>query len=225
MDTQNESGLPTSNNSNRKSSDLLPRFFRTDANKKFLSATLDQLTQPGTVKKLSGFVGRRNAKASTANDVYISASDSDRQNYQLEPVAVIKDELDNVNFYKDYIDHINHIETQGGVVNNHARLNKEEFYSWNPHINWDKFVNFQQYYWLPYGPTPIEIQGQQQAIESTYTVSVVDEDDNYAFLFTPDGLTRNPILTLYRGQTYIFVIDSTNNPFTIKTRRVAGSLD
>jgi len=225
MDTQNESGLPTSNNSNRKSSDLLPRFFRTDANKKFLSATLDQLTQPGTVKKLSGFVGRRNAKASTANDVYISASDSDRQNYQLEPVAVIKDELDNVNFYKDYIDHINHIETQGGVVNNHARLNKEEFYSWNPHINWDKFVNFQQYYWLPYGPTPIEIQGQQQAIESTYTVSVVDEDDNYAFLFTPDGLTRNPILTLYRGQTYNFVIDSPNNPFTIKTRRVAGSLD
>ena len=225
MDTQNESGLPISNDSKRQTSDLLPRFFRTDTNKKFLSATLDQLTQPGTVKKLSGFIGRRNAKASTGNDVFISASDSDRQNYQLEPAAVIKDSLGNVNFYKDYIDHINHIETKGGIVNNHERLNKEEFYSWNPHINWDKFVNFQQYYWLPYGPTPIEVQGQQQAIESTYTVTVVDEDDNYAFLFSPDGLTRNPILTLYRGQTYNFVIDSPNNPFTIKTRRVAGELD
>ncbi len=225
MDNQKESGLPISNNGKRQTADLLPRFFRTDSNKKFLSATLDQLTQPGTVKKLSGFIGRRNAKASTGKDVFVSASDNNRQNYQLEPAAVIKDAIGNVNFYKDYIDHVNHIETKGGIVNNHERLNKEEFYSWNPHINWDKFVNFQQYYWLPYGPTPIEVQGQQQAIESTYTVTTVDEGDNYAFLFTPDGLTRNPILTLYRGQTYNFVIDSPNNPFTIKTRRVAGELE
>jgi hypothetical protein len=119
MSTQNESGLPISNNEKRKTSDLLPRFFRTDANKKFLSATLDQLTQPGTVKKLSGFVGQRNAKASKATDVFISATDSDRQNYQLEPAAVIKDTLGNVNFYKDYIDHINHINVNGGIVNNH----------------------------------------------------------------------------------------------------------
>ncbi len=41
MDTQNESGLPTSNNSNRKSSDLLPRFFRTDANKKLCTQILN----------------------------------------------------------------------------------------------------------------------------------------------------------------------------------------
>ena len=225
MSTQNESGLPISNNEKRKTSDLLPRFFRTDANKKFLSSTLDQLTQPGTVKKLSGFIGQRNAKASKAADVFISATDGDRQNYQLEPAAVIKDTLGNVNFYKDYIDHINHINVNGGIVNNHERLNSEEFYSWNPHIDWDKFVNFQQYYWLPYGPDAIEVQGQQQAIESTYTVTTVDEGDNYAFLFSPDGLTRNPTLTLYRGQTYNFVINSPNNPFTIKTTRVAGELE
>ena len=225
METQNESGLPISNNEKRKTSDLLPRFFRTDANKKFLSATLDQLTQPGTVKKISGYIGQRNAKSSTADDVYIAATDADRQNYQLEPAAVIKDSLGNVNFFKDYIDHINHIETNGGIVNNHERLNREEFYSWNPHINWDKFVNFQQYYWLPYGPDPIEIQGQQQAIESSYTVTAVDEGDNYAYLFSPDGLTRNPILTLYRGQTYNFIIDTPGNPFTIKTQRTAGQLD
>ena len=225
MATQNESGLPISNNEKRKSSDLLPRFFRTDPNKKFLSATLDQLVQPGTVKKISGYIGRKNAKSSTASDVFIKATDDNRQNYQLEPSAVVKDLLGNVNFYKDYIDHINHISTNGGITNNHERLNREEFYSWDPHINWDKFVNFQQYYWLPYGPSPIEVQGQQQEIQSTYTVNVVDEDDNYAFVFSPDGLTRNPTITLYRGQTYNFVIDSPNNPFTIKTQRVAGELE
>ena len=225
MANQNESSLPLSNSEGRKTADLLPRIYRTDSNKKFLSATLDQLTQPGTVKKLTGFIGRKNAKAVKSSDVFVAATDADRQNYQLEPAAVIQDYLGNTSFYKDYIDHINHIETNGGNVANHQRLNKQEFYAWNPHINWDKFVNFQQYYWLPYGPTPIEVAGQQQAIASTYTVTTEDEGDNYVYIFTPDGLTRNPALTLYRGQTYSFDITAPNNPFSIKTTRVAGSLD
>ena len=222
---QNESGLPLSNADNRDSANLLPRIFRTDSNKKFLQATLDQLTQPGAVKKVNGYIGRQTAKAITSDDIFVKAADTTRQNYQLEPAAVIRDYLGNTNFYKDYIDHINHVDVLGGNVLNHERINSQESYSWNPHINWDKFVNYQQYYWLPYGPAPIEITGQQLDIESTYTVDAVDESDNYAFLFSPDGLTRNPTLTLYRGQTYTFVINSPGNPFSIKTARVAGSLD
>lgn len=222
---QNESGLPLSNADNRDSANLLPRFFRTDSNKKFLQATLDQLTQPGAVKKVNGYIGRQTAKSITSDDIFIKAADTIRQNYQLEPAAVIRDYLGNTNFYKDYVDHINHVDVLGGNVLNHERLNSQESYSWNPHINWDKFVNYQQYYWLPYGPASIEITGQQLDIESTYTVDAVDESDNYAFLFSPDGLTRNPTLTLYRGQTYTFVINSPGNPFSIKTARVAGNLE
>ena len=225
MATQNEPSLPLSNSDERKSSDLLPRFYRTDSNKKFFSATLDQLLQPGKAKKLTGFIGRKNAKAVKASDVFVEASDSVRQNYQLEPVAVIQDYLGNTNFYKDYIDHVNHIDTNGGNVLNHERMNRQEFYSWNPHINWDKFVNFQQYYWMPYGPGVINVAGQQQDIDSTYTVTVEDQGDNYVYLFSPDGLTRNPALTLFRGQTYNFDITAPNNPFTIKTSRVSGSLE
>ena len=225
INDQNESGLPLSNSDNRDSANLLPKVFRTDSNKKFLQATLDQLTQPGTVKKVNGYVGRQNAKAVKSDDIFIKAADTVRQNYQLEPAAVIQDYLGNTSFYKDYIDHINHIDTFGGNSLNHERLNIQESYSWDPHINWDKFVNYQQYYWLPYGPLPIEVAGQQLAIESTYTVNAVDESDNYAFLFSPDGLTRNPTLTLYRGQTYTFIIDSPGNPFSIKTSRVVGELD
>ena len=223
---QSESALPVpGNNNSRKTSDLLPRFYKTDSNKKFFSATLDQLVQPGTVKKVSGYIGRQNAKSVVASDVFIRASDTTRQNYQLEPAAVIQDYLGNVNFFKDYIDHINHVKVFGGNVDNHERLNKQEFYAWNPNIDWDKFVNFQQYYWLPYGPTPIEVAGQQLAIESTFTVVAEDNGDNYAYLFTPDGLTRNPTITLFRGQTYKFDIDALHNPFAIKTQRVAGTLD
>jgi hypothetical protein len=222
---QNEPKLPISKKEKRYTSDLLPRFYRTKSNKKFLQATLDQLTQPGTVKKLNGFVGRQTAKATTAQDIYIEAVDKDRQDYQFEPSAVITDYLGNTVFYKDYLDHINHIETFDGNIANHSRLNAQEFYSWNPHICWDKFVNYQQYYWLPFGPPAIEILGQQLEVQSTFTVKGVDEEDNIAYLFTPNGLTRNPTLKLFRGQTYRFDIDSEGHPFSIKRSRVAGDAD
>ena len=222
---QNENGVPINSNEKRRSSSLLPRFYRTDANKKFTEATIDQLTQPGKVKKVNGYIGRKNAKAVTASDIFIEASDIDRSNYQLEPAAIIQDYLGNVSFLKDYIDHINHVKINNGIVDNHERLNKQEFYSWEPHICWDKFANFQQYFWLPYGPPVISVAGQQLAIESTYTVVTVDEGDNRSFVFTPDGLSKNPSLTLYRGQTYNFIINSPGEPFSIKTERTIGSTD
>ena len=221
---QNEYGLPTNKGEKRRTAKLLPRYFRTEPNKKFIQATLDQLTQSGTVKKLNGYIGRQNAKAVTGNDVFIDAVTTDRQNYQLEPSAVVKDKLDNVTFFKDYIDYINTVDVMGGISKNHEKLNKQEFYSWNPHVSWDKLVNFQQYYWLPYGPDVVTIPGQQKEIVSTYKVTSVDEEDNRAFLFTPNGLTKNPTLKLYRGQTYHFEINSIQEPFSIKTQRVAGEL-
>jgi hypothetical protein len=224
-DDQNEPKLPVSNVEPRNSSDLLPRFYRTKSNKKFLQATLDQLIQPGTVKKVNGYVGRQNAKAVTADDIFLQAPSIDRQNYQLEPAAVIKDYLGNTTFVKDYIDHINHIDVFDGNVKNHSRLNKQEFYSWNPHIDWDKFVNYQQYYWLPFGPDVIDVSGQQLAIQSTFSVKGIDEEDNVAYLFTPNGLTRNPVIRLFRGQTYNFDIDAVGHPFNIKTTRTSGDLD
>jgi len=39
------------------------------------------------------------------------------------------------------------------------------------------------------------------------------------------GLTPNPTIKLYKGQTYIFDISSPGNPFSIKTARTVGFLD
>jgi len=135
---------------------------------------------------------------------------------------VSKDTLDNVNFYKDYIDYINQLSVFGADVSNHERLNRQELYSWNPHIDWDKFVNFQQYYWLPYGPPVINVYGLQQKIESTYTVNIDDAGGYKEYILTPNGLNRNPAVKLYRGQTYHFEINSPGEPFSIKTERSAG---
>ena len=214
--------MAKANNPNGNSSltaNLLPKYYQTPANKKFLQATLDQLFQPGTVTKTNGFIGRENAKAATGADNYVASADITRQNYQLEPGIVIKDSLGNIKFFKDYIDYINQIGVFGGNTKNHARLNEQELYSWDPHINWDKFINFQNYYWLPYGPDVVRIFGQQQKISSTYSVLLQNEGANNQYLFTPDGFTPNPILKLYKGHTYTFVINSPGNPFSIKTER------
>ena len=218
---QEESTLPTAseNSSKRKSSNLLPRFFRTPTNNKFLYSTLDQLLNPGTVEKISAFYGRKTAKAFVPNDSYVQEVNDDRQNYQLEPVVVRRDNLNNVTFYKDYVDYINQIKSLGGVVDNHSVLNAQEYYSWNPNIDWDKFVNFREYYWLTYGPDPITITGLQQQVQSTYTVTLSDNQDNVAYLLTPDGQTVNATITLYRGITYRFDINTPGLPFTIKTAR------
>jgi hypothetical protein len=208
-----------------KSSNFLPKFYQSDANKKFLQATVDQLVQPGTVKKINGYIGRENAKATTGDDIFVAAATTLRQQYQLEPGLVVNDKLGNNTFFKDYQDYINQLEVFGGNLTNHARINEQEMYSWDPHINWDKFVNFQNYYWLPYGPDVVAIAGQQDKIESSYKVTIESQGDNNTYMFNPTGLVRNPTLKLYRGQTYKFVIDSPSNPFSFKTTKTLGSQD
>ena len=222
--SNDQSNLFPSNDPNqkRKAENLLPRFYRSDSNKKFISGTINQLIQNGTVRRLNGYIGRENSKATSANNIFLNEPIEDRKNYQLEPSLVIEDTIGNVTFYKDYLDYINTIDVLGGIINNHERINQQEFYSWEPHIDWDKIVNFSHYYWLPFGPDAITIPGQQLEIIKTYKVVVSDEGDNRALLFTPDGLTRNPSLTLYRGQTYRFEINCPNEPFSIKSQREIG---
>ena len=216
---QNEYPLPVGDNENRKSESLLPRYFRTEANKKFLQATLDQLIQPGVAEKLNGYFGRKVSKAFSNDDNYVGDISSNRENYQFEPASIVRDDLDNVTFYKDYNDYLNQIKSFGGNVENQDILNRQEFYSWNAHIDFDKFTNFREYYWLPYGPQTVRIAGQSKAVESTIAVELFNNADNYAYRFSSDDLVQNPTLILYKGQTYTFEINTPGNPFTIKTKR------
>lgn len=218
-DNQNEYPLPGENPQRRESARHLPKYFRTDKNTKFLQSTLDQLLQPGVAEKVNAFVGRKTAKAYKDVNSYIDEVTSDRQNYQLEPVSIIKDNLGNVEYLRDYMDYIHQIENFGGINNNHSRNNKQEFYAWDPHIDWDKFTNFREYYWLPNGPQTVVIPGEAKEITSTYTVELQAALGDYSYIFTPDGLTNNPSLKLYRGVTYRFEIDTPGLPLTFRTAR------
>ena len=221
--SDNQSQLPIDpNKQSRKSEEFLPKYFRTLPNKKFLSATIDQMISQGNVEKISGYVGRRASKSRTSNDSYIREINSDRTNYQFEPSLIIKDDFNNLKFFANYNDITNAIKFFGNNSVNHSDILQQEYYAWNPLIDWDKFINYREYYWLANGPEPIRILGQAREIVSSYSVTISNEGDNYAYLFNPDGQTRNPVVTLYRGQTYRFVVNSPNNKFYIKQSRVAG---
>jgi hypothetical protein len=217
---QNDISLPVGPERSVESVSLLPKYFRTDTNKKFLNSTLDQMIKPGVVEKVNAFAGRRYAKAAKFDDSYLKDVSVNRENYQLEPAVLYKDDLDNVEFFKDYNDYINQIKNFNGSVSNHSILNRQEYYAWNPHINWDKISNFQEYYWLPYGPTVITIPGQSRDVVSTYTVTLSEDLGSVSYVFSPDGLTKSPRLKLYRGQTYRFEINTPGYPFAIAIFRI-----
>jgi len=218
-DNQQEPALPINDNDGVESIKFLPKYFRTEFNKKFLNATLDQYIKPGVVEKINSYYGRKISKAYNPQDNYIGATTKQRADYQLEPVSLIKDSLDNVTFYADYNDLINRLKTLDGNYENHSELNSQEFYSWNPHIDLDKLINYREYYWLPNGPETVTVVGQTKEIQSTYTISLKDNDDNLSYVFSPDGLTNNPTITLYRGQTYRFEIDTPSHPIAFATKK------
>ena len=225
QDNENEFPLPNKKEGEekRQTARHLPRFFRTNTNQKFLGGTMDPLMQPGKLTRINAYAGRKDIPNFDFDDNYLEETSTIRQYYQLEPAVINENPVDGeVRWYADYIDYINSLRYFGANVANHSRLNKQEAYAWDPHIDWDKIVNYREYYWLPNGPEPVTIFGELEATESTYTVVSSDQGDNVAYIFSPDGLTANPRLTLYRGIKYRFEINAPGKPFAIKTRVEPG---
>ena len=209
------------NNEYRRTVQHLPAFYRTDANQRFLASTMDPLVQKGSLERLDGYIGRQDAYTRSVSDRYLTATSQDRFAYQLEPAVTYTDRdttsvnpEDQVKFTATYDDYINQIKYLGGKTNNHDRLNKETVYSWNPAIDYDKLVNYREYYWIPEGPGAIEIDsvGPNAVVEYT-----VENKQKGAYNFTHRENEDNPILTLYRGNTYKFSVNAKGHPFWIMT--------
>jgi len=210
-----------SNSNDKKSINLLPSIFRTVKNTKFLSATIDQLIQTPQLDRINAWAGSTDTKTyNPATDRYIPETMPLRKDYQLAPAVVVRDQYQNINGTFGYDDLINQIAFEGGNTTRLDRLFKPEYYSYNPHIDWDKFVNFDQYYWLPVGPDSVTVEGLQKNAISTYTITDAQSGEN--IIVTPDGLTPDVTLTLYRGITYNFNVNS-KHKIWIKTRRVGGA--
>jgi len=207
----------------RQTANLLPGYLQTDKNKRFLSATLDKLIEVPQIERINAFVGSKLTNTfNPETDQYLDSTTELAKDYQLEPALIIKNAKNNIDKVQTYDDLLSSLAFAGSPAKNHDRILQAKTFSYNPHIDWDKFVNYNQYYWLEAGPDLIEITGPIKATVSTYTVT--DSPDTDVWIISPDGLTPNPVLTLFRGMTYVFNVDSSHN-FYIKTAISYGKED
>ena len=128
----------------------LPGVLQTEVQKEFYAATFDQLFNPANVESAQGFIGRRTGDVlDPLQDNYLEEPTKERAAYQLEPIAyAVNRALEDTNhfFYEDFITYIEH---KGGNVGNHGRMFSDNYYSFAPPIDVDKYLNYQNYLWLP----------------------------------------------------------------------------
>jgi len=186
-----------------RSVEFLPEIFQTPINEQFLSATLDQLIQNPEFSQTQGFIGRRIGPGVNANDKYVVEPTKVRQDYQLEP-GVVQIDPENSQKVVDAITYpgINDaLQLQGAYVNNADRLYTRDYYTWDPFVDFDKFVNYAQYYWLPAGPLAVDVSSTTVPLTDNFIVT--RENGVYNFL----GISgNNPDLTLARGGSYQFQV-------------------
>ncbi len=182
--------------------EFLPEIFQTPVNRQFLNATLDQLVQEPAFQKTQGFVGRKIGPGVNAADRYVVEPTAERNNYQLEPGVISLDPDTNV--IQDAITYpgINAaLNLQGAKTNNADRLYTSDYYTWDPFVDFDKFVNYSQYYWLPGGPDSVDVSSTGVPLTDTFTVTRANG------VYTFSGLSgNNPPVTLLRGGNYNFQV-------------------
>jgi hypothetical protein len=193
--------------------DFLPDIFQTTPNKQFLNATLDQLVQEPAFKKTQGYVGRRVGPGVNPNDYYVLEPDATRANYQLEPgVISLKPDTNQIQDAITYPGITDALAVQGANTTKSDRLYTSEYYTWDPFVSFDKFVNYSQYYWLPAGPDAVDVFAT--AIPLTDNFTVTRTSNAYKFSGIPGN---NPVITLVRGGNYTFDLSQTGNNFWIQS--------
>ena len=184
-----------------RSVDFLPEIFQTPVNQQFLSATLDQLVQNPRYTQTQGFIGRRVGPGVNANDKYVVEPTKTRTDYQLEPGVVQIDPADN----HKIVDAITYpgindaLQLQGAITDNASRLYTSDYYTWDPFVDFDKLVNYAQYYWLPNGPDVVAVSSS--SVPDTQRFTVTRNSGAYTF----SGVVgNNPTLKLNREGHYFF---------------------
>ena len=137
----------------------LPVVLQTTAIKNFFESTVEQLFSKANVETVTGYIGSK-TNADLGITGYIAEPNSDKAHYALSPVVntinYTTKESEDFIFFDELIDILS---TYGVDTSNQNKIFGTKFYSFVPPIDLDKFVNYQEYYWYPDGPTVIDIRG------------------------------------------------------------------
>ena len=138
----------------------LPAIFQTVTEKKFFDATFDQVFSKKDSNLLAGYIGRRTpGNYNPVTDFYLPEPSKNRTWWQLEATAFARTEdttKSNIFFYEDLLERLGYY---GANTLNQDRLFESEYYSFGPPIDYDMFINYQDYYWVEQGLSVISISG------------------------------------------------------------------
>lgn len=208
-----------------KLSTLLPSYIQTRTNVNFLDATIQQLFQEDTSETVSGYIGEKPDRLFQADtDFYIEEITSERQKYQLVP-AVLTDKAKYT-----YRDIVNHLKYQGANIESHERLFRQDYYSFSPMIDINKFINFNQYYWVQKGPKTIDNNLNIEAINPASNVITItnhrlkDNDIVQVDGNVPLGMLKATDYTVIVIDENTFQLSLNNIIVDIQSGSVAGTI-
>jgi hypothetical protein len=225
----------------KSSLNFLPKTFQTNANRRFLNATVDQLIQEPNLGRVYGYIGRQDlSPAYRTGDAYVQEVDTYSQFYQLEPGLVINKRVANTQTIKkqnayNYVDLLNGIALSGGINTDHSRMFSNEYYNYEGFIDLDKLINYGKYYWLPKGPTTLDVNGGGLPLQATFSVTRPLKNDKISTSiinhnigqvgYTVSGFANsvNPTITLVRGGSYTFNVGQPGHNFWIQSEPGLGA--
>ena len=202
---------------------FLPPVFRSSTNQRFLGATLDHLVSDSANGPLNGYIGRSFAPTYKVGDNYVPEPTARRTDYQLEPSVVVKDDNSNIEFTSSYIDLLQSIANRGGFANNQQRLFNTESYNYDGKFDYDKFVNYNDYFWMPTGPAALPVSSSDTPYNENFVVSRNTTLSGYTF--SGAGGHANTQLTLARGGRYTFTVDQPGFKFWIQSEPGVSGAD
>ena len=189
--------------------DLLPIQHQTSVNKNFFESTVEQLFSKANIENIQGFIGT--PRESQSNTVFISQPAPNRDYYSFDPVVTTVDSVSgkptNLTFYEDFL---YDLRSKGGLIENHDRLFKTNQYAYAPPINFDKLINYQDYYWYPSGPEVIEVTGNASV---TITIDNIIGLTSYT---SPTGVTlKNDQVVKFTGAHVSGTSYAVDNPYIV----------
>lgn len=130
---------------------------------KFIDYIMNNFFQSSSEEYINGFIGKKTV-AMEEGDFYLPEATAERQAYQLTPTLVSNNPVTGETMTAvDYCNFINTLKQQGCDINDQNRLLSNEYWSWCPPINVDMFLNYNFYYWIEEGPTPVELTAETNA--------------------------------------------------------------
>ena len=215
-----------------KTIDLLPEYFRTIPNQRFLNSTLDRLVSDPNLRNFDGYVGRRLVNGAPLAGNYITEPSTFRTDYQLEPEFVFA-QPGSPTRAAGFKDVLNSVASQGGRIDAWNRLLTDNTYTYQGFVDLDKLTNYYNYVWIPeprkingtrvdenpWFRTPVQVSNSTVPTAATYTVTRTSTGLSVTDV---DGL--NPEIFLSRGGNYTFRVQPDNFSAGIRTAKSVTQL-